>query len=201
MKELPTVFTILMMILSFGCAGVDLSKVDTKQATDVIGKIIDQIDKNKQNPTPAPVPAPEPVVTPQPAPVPVPSLTPVPAYLVVVDFDKIADEMRAAGFGPARDTALWYVLFTVYTPREWTVVGDDPDETTLLAQKDAILTWFNSYVEAKYQMFKNNPALKGIILLNDGNDKGGLFIGPKLQAKFQEFIDQGRVDLGVIYRP
>jgi hypothetical protein len=205
-KKFIVVFSLLAFV---GCAAIDLSKIDTKQAADVIQRVLDQLDKNKQNPPQPSVPPkpPEPPIPPKPT-EPVVGAIQLPEVkdnqIFIINFDQIPDFMRAAGFGPARDTVLWYVLFSTYGNHFWpgNDYANDPDSATLVkldASRDKVQTWYSDYINRVGLFLKANPTIKATILLNDGNDKGGCFMGVPIQTQLNAMGLSNQIDMGFLY--
>lgn len=208
MKKLSTIFITLMMILSFGCAGLDLSKIDTKQVADLVQQVLDQLEKNKP---PVVIP---PVIPPVVPPVIPPVVPPVTGQIVlpavinsqigIIDFDQIPDLMRGKGYGPARDTVLWYVMFSTYGSHIWpgNDFKDDPDAVTIArldTLRDEIQKWYADYINRVGLFLKANPSIKATILINDGNDKGGFYMGNVVLKQLQDMGVTNQIDMGYMF--
>ena len=143
----------------------------------------------------------KPTPAPAPAPVPAPAPTPVnvPATEVLADMAQIPAEMRAAGFGPARDTVMWWWLSRLMygvTPPCSTLT--DAEAATVCGQQRAIVTWWQDRVAALVARMRANTGLTVTLITNDDLDRCGRSLGKGSMLLIPKDL-QDRVLMGTVH--
>jgi hypothetical protein len=174
----------LCILLLSGCATIDLQNIWTS-----IQAYIESYQTSLPDPVvPIPTPIPEPV------PIPIPPPEPVTDTIIICDLEKIPDMMRGAGI-TGRDGILYYGLAVAWAQRRgWSLVNEEI--IAIYNQRDAIYSWFESYISGVEKRFKAEPGLKGIIVLNDAKDRMGLDMGPAIMERLRAYED--RLEMGAI---
>jgi len=118
---------------------------------------------------------------------------------VVWDGNLIPSQMRAAGFD-STDLALDFALFSSYGSHIWGFVGDDPKIVYLYDHQDDIRRWFTNYVAGIIAKVKANPNATILIIANDANDRGGLYMWQNIKNQLnQAGIPDNKITVGAIY--
>jgi hypothetical protein len=122
-----------------------------------------------------------------------------PIQYVVWDGNLIPSQMRAAGFD-STDLALDFALFSSYGSHIWGYVGDDPKNIYLNEHQDDIRRWFTNYVAGIIAKVKANPNATILIIANDANDRGGLYMWQNIKNQLnQAGIPDSKISIGAIY--
>ena len=118
---------------------------------------------------------------------------------IVWDGNLVPGQMRSAGFSDT-DFALDFALFSSYGNHNWGDPGTNPQDVYLYNHQSDIRNWYIAYVQGIITKVKLNPNSTILIIANDANDRGGLYMWQNIKNQLnQAGIPDNRITVGSVF--